>query len=103
MIKVTFLYPNSDGSRFDMEYYTTNHLELSRAKFGTALKGLTIDRGLFGIEPGSKPSFHAVAQLQFDSLDEFYAALIPSIEEFKADALNYTDVEPVILISEPIV
>ena len=102
MIKVTFLYPNSEGSRFDMEYYQTTHLKLSRDKFGTALKGLSVDRGASGLEPGSKPPFHAVAQLLFETIDEFYAALLPSIDEFKADALKYTDVQPVILISEPV-
>ena len=103
MIKVTFLYPNNDGSRFDLEYYTTAHLQLSREKFGTALKGLTVDRCFSGIEPGSNPAFHVVAHLLFETLDEFYASLIPNIEEFKADALKYTDVEPTILISESIV
>ena len=103
MIKVTFLYPNSEGSRFDMEYYKTTHLQLSRDKFGTALKGLHVDKGSSGIEPGSRPPFHAVAHLLFESKEEFYAALIPNIEEFKADALKYTDVEPVIFISEPMV
>ena len=103
MIKVTFLYPNIEGSKFDMEYYMTTHLQLSRDKFGTALKGLQVDRGASGIEPGSKPPFHTVAHLLFESEEEFYAALIPNIEEFKADALKYTDVEPVILISEPLV
>src|SRR5262245_37649902 len=62
VIKVTFLYPNNDGSRFDMEYYESKHLQLSRDKFGDALRGLAVDKGTAGIEPGSKPPFHAVAQ-----------------------------------------
>ncbi|HJS51852.1 MAG TPA: EthD family reductase [Pyrinomonadaceae bacterium] len=103
MIKVTFLYPNNEGSRFDMDYYRTAHLDLSRAKFGPALKGLAVDAGTAGINPGSKPPFHAIAQLLFETIDEFYSAAIPNIEEFKADALKYTDVEPVILISESVV
>ena len=103
MIKVTFLYPNNEGSKFDMAYYKAVHLQLSRDKFGPALKGLTVDEGMAGIEPGSKPPFHAFAQLLFETPDDFYAALIPNIEEFKADALRYTDVEPVILISESII
>ena len=57
MIKVTFLYPNNEGSRFDMDYYRTAHLDLSRAKFGPALKGLAVDAGTAGINPGSKPPF----------------------------------------------
>ena len=102
MIKVMFLYPNNEGSRFNMDYYLTVHQQLARDKFGTSLKGLTVDAGTAGINPGSKPPFHAVAQLLFETIDEFYSVLIPNIDEFKTDALKYTDVEPVILISESV-
>jgi uncharacterized protein (TIGR02118 family) len=100
MIQVSFLYPNTEGSSFDFEYYINKHCPLSEDRFGTALKQMTVVRGLGGIAPGSKPPFHAVGQLVFGSIDEFYGALMPHVEEFKADVSNYTDVEAVIQISE---
>jgi uncharacterized protein (TIGR02118 family) len=100
MIKVTFLYPNVEGSRFDLDYYGTAHVALVRQKLGEALKNLSINYGLSGIAPGSKPSFHAIGNLSFDSLAAFYEAFAPHIEEFKADAAKYTDVEPIIQISD---
>ena len=50
--------------------------------------------------PDSKPPFHAVGHLLFESIDAFYGALIPHIEELKADVANYTNVEAFIQISE---
>ena len=100
MIKITFLYPKTEGGRFDLDYYLTKHLELSNEVFGPVLRGMEIDRGLSGIEPGSEAPFHAAAHLLFDSVEDFYGALMPRIEELKADVANYTDAETVILISE---
>lgn len=100
MIRVTFPYHNVEGSRFDMEYYLSNHLKLSADVFGSARRGLTVDRGLSGIEPGSPPPFHAAAHMLFDSVEDFYAALMPRIEELKADVPKYTDVETVIHIGD---
>jgi uncharacterized protein (TIGR02118 family) len=100
MIKVTFLYPNHEGSRFDLDYYINIHVPLSKQRLQPALKNISIDYGLSSITPGSKPPFHAIGHLLFDSLESFYEAVTPHIEEFKGDVPNYTDVEPAIQISE---
>ena len=100
MIKVTFLYPNKEGSKFDLDYYCNTHVALTKQRLEPALKSLTIDYGLSSIIPGSKPPFHAVGHLLFDSLEAFYEAITPHIEELKGDVANYTDVEAVIQISE---
>jgi len=39
MIKVNILYPNKEGSRFDLEYYFNTHMPMSIQKLGTALRG----------------------------------------------------------------
>ena len=100
MIKVTFLYPKTEGGHFDLGYYLTKHLELSNEVFGPVLRGLEIDRGVSGIEPGSEAPFYAAAHMLFDSVDDFYGALMPRIDELKADVPKYTDAETVIMISE---
>ena len=99
MIRVSFLYPNIEGSSFDFDYYLNVHCELSKVRFGSALKGVTIDSGISGIFPGSKPPYHAVGSLLFDSTEAFYEALSPHIDELKGDVKNFTDVEAVIQIS----
>src|SRR5262252_8525655 len=46
MIKVSVMYPNKPGVRFDHEYYRTKHLPLIKSRMGAALKYYTIDKGL---------------------------------------------------------
>ena len=100
MIKVTFLYPNTDGSKFDMDYYLTDHVDLAKRLLGSALKGASIDRGLSSIVPGSKPPYHAIGHLLFDSVDAFYEAIGPHVETLRNDVANYSENEAVIQISE---
>jgi len=100
MIQVSFLYPDAEGSTFDFDYYIGTHCPLSKAVFGESLKLFSVERGISGIMPDSKAPFHAVGRLCFDSVEAFYAALTPHIDELKADAAKYTNVEPVIQISE---
>jgi len=98
MIRVTFLYPNTAGSRFDTDYYLGPHLRLSKEVFGDVLRGLTIEQGTSSVEPGSAPPFHVVAHLLFDSADDFYGALMPRLDDLKADVPNYTNTETLIQV-----
>jgi uncharacterized protein (TIGR02118 family) len=100
MIKVTVLYPNSEGSRFDLDYYLETHVALSKKLLAPALLNFAVDVGLNGGTPDSKPPFHAVGHLTFDSLDAFYQAFLPAMAELQGDIPNYTDAEAVIQISE---
>ena len=100
MIRVTVLYPRTEGARFDWAYYTGSHLPLVRRKLGAALKGLSIEQGLAGGDPGSPPPFAAVAVLSFDSVEAFQAAFAPQAAEIMSDIPKYTTIEPVIQISD---
>jgi hypothetical protein len=46
LIKVSVMYPNKPGVRFDHEYYRTKHLPLIKSRMGAALKYYAIDKGL---------------------------------------------------------
>lgn len=100
MIKVSFFYPNTEGSTFDSDYYSSTHAAIFKQRLAPALKSFSIDYGLSGVIPDSKPPFHAAAHLFFDSIEAFYHALMPHSEELKADGSNYTNVEAVVQISE---
>jgi uncharacterized protein (TIGR02118 family) len=68
MIKVSVFYPNKEGSKFDMDYYTNSHIPMVGEKLGTALKGVSMEQGLSGPEPGSRPTYVAMIHLLFDSV-----------------------------------
>lgn len=100
MIKVTILYPNKDGGRFDFDYYLNRHMPLSNERLGIALKQVIIERGLAGTTPNSPPAYIAICHLFFESVEAFLQAFMPHAAELQGDIVHYTDVEPVIQFSE---
>ena len=55
MIKVSVLYPNNEGSKFDMSYYCNSHMPMVQEKLGKACKGIAVEQGVSGATPGSRP------------------------------------------------
>ena len=100
MIKVTVFYPNEEGKKFDMEYYCNKHLTMLQQKLGSALKGLDAEEGLSGAEPGSPATYIGMCHLYFDSVDAYQTAFGPHAESIMGDVPNYTDIQPIIQISE---
>jgi len=100
VIKVSVLYPHSEGTRFDMEYYCERHIPMVRQKLGAACKGVSVDQGMSGPAPGSPPMYAAIGHLLFDSVGAFQLAFAPLSAEIMADIRNYTEIRPVIQVSE---
>jgi len=80
--------------------YCNNHIPLVREKLGSALKGASVEQGIGGAVPGSKATYVAMGHLLFESVDAFQAAFGPRAQAIMADIPNYTDVQPIIQISE---
>jgi uncharacterized protein (TIGR02118 family) len=51
MIKVSVMYPNTPGARFDHEYYRDKHMPLVKDRMGGSCKYYTVDKGLAGGTP----------------------------------------------------
>ncbi len=100
MIKVSVLYPNEKGKKFDMEYYCNSHIPMVQEKLDSACKGVIIDQGLGGGEPGTPAPYLAMVHLTFDSIEAFQTAYGPHAKTIMADLPNYTDTLPVTQISE---
>jgi len=102
MIMVSVMYPNHEGSTFDMTYYCQTHIPMVRQKLGAALKGVVVEQGIGGEEPGSPAPYLALCHLLFDSVEAFQASFEPHVQRFEADIPNYTNAQPTIQISEVI-
>lgn len=100
MIKVSILYPNKTGSRFDMDYYVNTHMPMSIQKLGSALRSVIVEQGVSGVAQGSQPAYVAMCHLFFDSVEAFLDAFMPHAAVLQGDIPNYTDIEPVIQYSE---
>ena len=57
MIKVSVLYPNTEGKRFDHDYYANKHCAMIADKVGSALLKKEIDKGVAGMPPGQPAPF----------------------------------------------
>jgi uncharacterized protein (TIGR02118 family) len=102
MIKVTILYPNAEGKKFDMDYYTNKHMPLVASLLGDSLKLFGIDKGIGGRTPADPIPYAAIGYLYFDRLSAFRQSFGPHAEKIRSDIPNYTDIQPVIQISEVI-
>lgn len=103
MIKVSVMYPASPGARFDHDYYRDKHLPLVKEKMGDHLLYYTIDKGLAGGAPGSDPTYVGMCHLFCESVETFQQAFGPHADSIRADIPNYTDLSPVLQISEVVV
>lgn len=103
MIKVSVMYPNTAGAKFDHAYYRDKHLPLLQERMGTALLYYTIDKGIAGRTPGSPAPYVAMCHLFCDSLASFQAGFGLHATEILADIANYTDLMPEMQFSEVVV
>lgn len=105
MVKISILYPNSEGARFDLRYYIDKHMPVSIGLLGAhpGFRGVYVERGIGGGFPGTDAAFVAMCHFQFDSVENFMAAFTPHAAALHGDMPNYTDIEPVIQISEVLI
>lgn len=103
MIKVSVMYPNTPGARFDHDYYREKHMPLLKARMGDSCKHYTIDKGLAGGAPGTPATYIGMCHIYCDSVESFLSGFGPHMAELQADIPNYTDQTPVIQFSEVVV
>jgi len=100
MVEVAILYPSSEGKTFDMDYYSNNHMPMVADLFGDPLKRYRIDRGIAGRTPDEPIPYVAVGYFYFDTLSAYQNAFGPNAEKILSDIPNYTNIQPVVQISE---
>lgn len=100
MIHVAILYPNGEGKTFDIDYYANKHMPLVKSLPGDSVKITSIDKGLPGA-PDAPAPYLAVGHLYFETMSAFQNSMPPSVtDKLSADVPNYTNIEPIIVISE---
>ena len=102
-IKVSVLYPAGEGKTFDMDYYRSKHVPMVADMLGNAVIGATVEEGLAGGEPNSKPIYHAIGNLYFESVESFQQAFGAAAEKIMQDTPNYTNIVPLMQISKVII
>jgi uncharacterized protein (TIGR02118 family) len=104
MVRVTVLYPNESGKRFDHAYYAGKHLPMVMERLkGSGMLRYEVDRGVAGGGLGGSPPFVAACHLYFNAAADFQKGIDAHGAEILGDIPNYTDISPQIQISEIVV
>ncbi len=101
MIRISVLYPNESGKKFDLDYYSHRHMKLVAERLKSfGLIRTEVDRGLAGGAPKSAAPYVCIGHVYFDSVDGFQKGMNTHGKEIMGDIPNYTDIAPQIQISE---
>jgi uncharacterized protein (TIGR02118 family) len=100
MIKMSVLYPNTPEGKFDLEYYTKQHIPLVTQWCEGAIKKGEVERGIAGATPGSEAPYCVAAHLFFDSTESMEQSFYRHLPKIIADMPNFTNLQPVVQISE---
>lgn len=103
MIKVSVMYPNKQGARFDHAYYRDKHMPLLKARMGDACRYYTVDKGISGGAPAEAATYVGMCHIFADSVESFQKAFGPHSAEILGDIPNYTDLSPIMQVSEVVV
>jgi uncharacterized protein (TIGR02118 family) len=103
MIKVSVLYPNEEGKKFDMDYYTGKHMPMVQSRLDSmGLLRIEVERGLSSADPSAPAPFVAIGVLYFNKVEEVHEAFKTHGRGIMGDIPNYTDISPQIQISETV-
>jgi len=92
MIRMSVFYPETEGATFDHDYYQNKHVPLACKTWG--LDGAEIDKGVNG-------PYVAAVHFKFASMDALNEAMgAAGTGDVLADVANYTNIAPVIQMSE---
>jgi uncharacterized protein (TIGR02118 family) len=94
MIRLSVLYPRTEGATFDHDYYRDEHVPLCIDAWG-------LDPGQAQIDKGFDGPYEAAVHFTFDDVAAIGEAMgQPRTGEVMADVANYTTITPVMQTSE---
>src|SRR4029079_16108867 len=100
MFKVAILYPNGEDKTFDMDYYEKKHMPMVAGFLGKNLKFYEIDKGIAGRTPNDKVPFMVIGYFYISDVAEYNKAIAQNRDAVLSDFKNYTNIQPVVQISE---
>ena len=84
----------------NIDYYEKTHMPMVAGFIGKNLKFYEIDKGLSGRTPIDKVPFVAIGYFYIGNVTEYSKAIAENRDAIINDFKNYTNIQPVIQISE---
>lgn len=100
LIKISVMYPFAEGKTFNMKYYEDKHMPMVAGYLGSNLVKYTIEKGVASGIPNQPLPYMAIGTFYVKSLKDYQAAIGPNRDAIRADFTNYTNIAPIILVSE---
>ena len=93
MISVHILYPKTDESTFDMDYYTSTHMPMLADALGDACKA-------WGASTLKGGQWAALGWATVESQEAFDSAMAEHGAKIMGDVPNYTNVAPELVVGD---
>lgn len=93
MISVHIMYPKTEDSSFDMDYYCATHMPMLADALGDACEG-------WGASKMAAGAWEAIGWCNVSSQEALDAALAEHGGAIMADVANYTNVAPQMVVGE---
>jgi uncharacterized protein (TIGR02118 family) len=101
VIRLSVLYPDSEGATFDKQYYLDSHMPMVREKLGSSLLKDEIWSGVS--VPGLLPvTYLILLHMYFESAEVFGAGMQEYGATFMEDVPNFTNVAPVLEMEQAV-
>lgn len=100
MFRVSVMYPNQEGAKFDFDYYQKTHMEMVQKHlkpFG--LIKTEVDKGISGGGDEQAP-YVCVGHLYFESKEGYDRGIAEAGPTLRGDIPNFTNLTPIRQISE---
>ncbi len=100
MVVVSVMYPATADARFDMPYYLEKHVPMVGERWrALGLREVKVLRGV-GAPEGGAATYSVIALLTFESTDAVQQAMAQHGKEIVGDIANFTNVKPIIQVSD---
>ena len=96
--RLSAIYPQTDSSTFDMDYYMSTHIPLVEELFQPV--SIEVNEGVSGAEEGSSPPYAVMTDITFATLEDLQNAVATHGAEVIGDIPNFTNVEAQLQINK---
>jgi uncharacterized protein (TIGR02118 family) len=98
---VSVIYPKSETSTFDHDYYHTKHMPMvARLWGGHGMTGAEVLRGTGSL--GGAPVYEVITLLSFPTQEEWLKAAGAHADEIMEDVPHFTNIRPIVQFNDKV-